>query len=85
MAHLEYFPPERIALMEEIYNHPDLMEKLGDLALNGVAADEFEMRLAAVAAHCGVAMDGDYLQSDLTKLCDILVDKLRKKRTIIFS
>ena len=82
----EYFDERRNLLAQEVKNHPDLAQQLANMqAEQGIDASEFEMRLAAVASYCGVALDGDYLPSDLDKLCGILVEKLKKKRTIIIS
>jgi len=78
MAYLEYFAPARIALQQELRYHPDLIEKL-----QGQPVDEFEMRLAEIAAHCGVILDGEYLPADLDKLCDILVQRLKEMRGAI--
>ena len=63
MAYLEMFSEERIALNKELAYHPALMELLGKHAM-----DEFEIRLAEIAAYCGVVVDGDYLSKDLDRL-----------------
>ncbi len=80
MAHIVYHSEARIQLMLEVRNHPELVAQLEQLE---VGADEFEMRLAAVAAYCDVMVDGDYLQSDLDNLCHILIQKLKQKNSII--
>lgn len=78
MAHLEFFPRERLDLAQEVKEHPDLLKLLANHK-----ADEFEIQIAEIAAYCDVILDGEYLQSDLDNLCTILVKKLRNKRSII--
>jgi hypothetical protein len=41
---------------------------------------EFELRLAEIASHCEVLLDGYYSVEELDKLCGILAEKLVKKR-----
>jgi hypothetical protein len=79
------FDPRRTQLAEEVKNHPELCQILGELAEQGIDGSEFEVRLAAVAKYCKIGLDGTYLPEDLSKLCDILTEKLRKARTIVFS
>jgi len=84
--HFEYFDPRRTELAQEVKNHPELAEILANMqSEQGIDSSEFELRLAACASYCGIILDGEYLPSDLNKLCGILVEKLRKKRTIIIS
>lgn len=68
---LEFFPEEYIALSKELLYHPLLQDQLAQ-----VDGNEFELRLAIVAAYCGVIMDGAYVQADFIKLADILRNKL---------
>lgn len=75
---IEMFHEDRIALDREIQNHPALMERLVNHP-----ADEFEMRLAEIAAYCEVVLHGDYLAKDLDHLCGVLVKKLRAKSSPI--
>ena len=77
-ARLEFFPESYIALSREIPNHPQLCELLAKHP-----PQEFEIRLAEVAAYCEVVLDGTYTQEDLEKLCDILVRKLKAKNSSI--
>lgn len=76
MAHLEFFPEERIRLQQELIHHPELCEFLAKHPAN-----EFEIRLSEIAAYCEVILDGYYSQEELNKLCDILTRRLIQKRT----
>ena len=78
MAYLEYFSPQRLALQQEVMQHPELMTLLAN---HGGA--EWETKLAEIAAYCGVILDGAYLPEELDNLCDILIRKLQEKRTLI--
>lgn len=78
--HLEFFPDSYIALNQELGNHPDLCE-----LLSKHPPQEFEIRLAEIAAYCEVALDGYYTPADLDKLCDILVRKLKSKSSLIIT
>jgi hypothetical protein len=75
---IEMFHENRIALDREILEHPKLME-----LLKNQPHDEFEMRLAQIAAYCSVVLHGDYLQKDLDDLCGVLHKKLYEKRSLI--
>ena len=79
MAHLEFFSPSRIALGREVNHHPDLVA-----LLQKHNQAEFEIILAEIAAYCEVVLDDTYTQEDIDKLCDILWDKLRKKRQAVW-
>jgi len=68
---IEYFSESRIELNRRIQDHPKLVE-----LLQAHPVEEFEIRLSEVAAYCGIVLDGDYLQSDLDGLCDVLIQKL---------
>lgn len=72
---LEFFSDSRIALNHEIVEHPELC-----VLLANHPAQEFEIRLAEIAAYCEVVLDDWYTPKDLDKLCDILWNKLREKR-----
>ena len=80
MAYLDYFPQERIALQEELA-HPAHQELWPLVAKH--PPQEFELRLAEIAAYLGIVLDGYYSQEELNKLCDILTRKLYEKRTQI--
>ena len=69
----EMFPPEVLALQEEITRHPALIAQLA--TCNSTAIED---RLAEVAAFCGVILDGTYDDADLVKLCGTLTNKLKE-------
>lgn len=75
---LEYFHHSRVELQKEVANHPQLIEQLA-----AFSHKDFGGKIGTVAAYCNIAMDGVYSQHDIDKLCGILIDKLKKKRTII--
>lgn len=77
MAYLEYFSEAKLALNQEVQNHPDLMQLLAKHG-NG----EFEIKLAEIAAYCEVILDGYYIDADLDEICRRLTDKLYKARVI---
>ena len=72
------FHQNRIDLSQEVKNHPELVE-----LLNNHPADEFEIRLAEIAAYVDVVLHGDYTPDDLDKLCWVLHKKLMEKRSPI--
>ena len=71
---IEYYHPARVALSEKVKLFPDLMDQLQEQP-----ADEFETRIAVIAAYCDILLDGDYLPSDLDDLCKVLIKKLELK------
>jgi len=76
------FPPEILALQEEILrHHPKLMEQLNSLP---PGADEGE-KLGEIAAWCGVQCDGMYVGKELIGLCSLLYDKLVESRQTIIT
>lgn len=78
MAEILMFPDSFIALQEELSHHPDLMEKM---ALCEETA--FTDRLAYLAGLLGVLVDGYYHYREIENLADILVDKMRERRSLI--
>lgn len=80
MAIIEFFHPARIALDREIPKHPELVDLLQNHPVN-----EFEIRLAEVAAYCDILLDGDYTGADLDGICDACVKVLVAKRHPILS
>ena len=78
MAYLEYFPPHMIELQEEIFQHPELCRLLANHP-----PQEKELRLAEIATYCGVILHGIYLPDQIDDICELLLQKLREKRTII--
>lgn len=73
---LEFFSDHRIELDREVVNHPDLIT-----LLQNHPVDEFEIRLMEIATYCGIALDGEYYQEDLDRLCKVLKERLYTKRT----
>lgn len=73
-----YFHQNRIDLDREIKEHPELQA-----LLDNHPADEFEIRLAEVARYCDIILHGDYIPSDLDRLCGILHKRLYAKRSMI--
>jgi len=77
MAKLEFFSDSRTALNKETKNHPALAPLLASYD-----SDDFAGRLGEIAAFCGIIVDGNYTESELDKLCEILFFKLREARMI---
>lgn len=73
MAHIELFPLQMRELMEEIRNHPDLVEDLKQIKDLG----EWFARVATAA---GVLVDGMYHIRDLPGLCELLTKRLYESR-----
>lgn len=80
MAYLNYFPREVIELNKEVGAHPKLAEELEKLN-----STDFLIRLARVAAYCGVVLDDIYTAEDINKICVICTERLRRQRTGIIS
>lgn len=78
MAQYEYFPQVRIDLAQELQYHPELQQLLANHN-----AEDFEVKLAEVAAYCDVMLDGYYLPEEIDSICRLLIDRLRKKRILI--
>lgn len=74
MAELVFFPEPMIQLQQEVLRHPKLLERL-----KSIAGHDFEMKLAMCAAYVEIILDGMYDQEGLLKLCDIIVQRLKKK------
>jgi hypothetical protein len=72
---IEYFHKARIELAQECVYHPELKEFLANHP-----AEEFELKLAEIAAYLDIVLDGDYTQAQLDNLCNIMIWKLRSKR-----
>lgn len=78
MAYLEYFDHRKLELQRELEYHPDICT-----IISAVPASEFELRLAHIAAYCGVMLDDYYSEEEVCNLCEILTKKLYEKRTMI--
>ena len=74
---LKYFPEGLQLLQEELATgfHPELEKKLSSHPI-----DEWEIRLAEIATHCDVLLNGDYTQEDLNKLASVLSGRLQVLR-----
>lgn len=79
MTYLTYFPPEALELQKECLLHPDLVKKLESA---GVMEQDISSKLAMIATHCNVVVDGDYTVDDIIGLCGHLTEKLQQMRTI---
>ena len=77
-SRLAFFSMERIGLQQELKHHPVLVD-----LLQKHAPDNFEMRLAEIAAYCGLILDGDYVAQDFDNICEICRHKLWSKRSPI--
>lgn len=77
MAYLQFFSPVRIELAKEVSHHPALKKLLADHP-----PEEFEIKLAEIAAYCGVAVDGYLYDKDIDQLCDLCIRRLRHMRQI---
>lgn len=73
MADYVYFDPEVQLLLEELCNHPTLQ-----LALT--SHPTLEERLAAIATHLNLVIDGHF---ELNALCALLTKELYQSRTSI--
>ena len=72
------FPAEILALQQEVYQHPDLLEKLRNKQSKYV-----EDHIAEIALHLGIAVDADMDADAFYRFCTLLTDKLFEKRTLI--
>lgn len=75
---IEMFSQQRIEFQKEVNKHPKLVEQISESG-----AVEFVDILAFTAAYCGIVVDGYYYPEELDRLCDILIQRLQHKRTII--
>lgn len=67
-------------LQSELLKHPKLLAKVKE-------GDEgtFTEALGTIAADCGIMLHGNYSQSDLERLYEILTAKLQDRRAIIIQ
>ena len=80
------FSESRIALQQEVKEHPELLKILQEAQEKGdIPPDAFTDRLAMVAGYCEVIVDGYYHDKELDHLCDILIKKLKAKRVVIIT
>ena len=71
---VEFFPPNVIAVQKELLNHPDIQEKLAKLETN-----DWAIRLAKLAAICGIALHDDYSEEDIDRVCGHIMERLRNR------
>jgi hypothetical protein len=76
MTYHFYFPEEFIALNREIINHPALQERLSK------HGNDFELKLAEIAAYCLIEVDGEFTEEDLKRLAIHCTDRLKKMQGI---
>lgn len=71
--------PEVQALQRELRNHPDLWLRIRD------QSKTFEDVIALVAEHLAIVLHGVYLEPEINKLCQIMVQKLQDQRKVIIT
>ena len=71
--------PEVQALQRELRNHPELWLRIRD------QSKTFEDVIALVAEHLAIVMHGVYLEPEINKLCQIMVQKLQDQRKVIIA
>lgn len=76
---IQMVPEEVQALQRELRNHPELWQSIKD------SSKTFEDVIAAVADSLDIILHGDYAVQDVTKLCQILVQRLQDKRKVIIT
>lgn len=72
----EMFPPVFLALQEEIQNHQALLVNLLQLPKDS----SMEMKLAEVAAFCGIILDGFYNEEQVMEICEECIKRLKQAR-----
>jgi len=82
MVHLVEFPMEAIELNIETSHHPELIKALNELLIEVPNAD-FYIRLARIAAYCGIVVDGEYYEEEIRGLCKLCTQRLQEMRTLI--
>ena len=76
---IEMFPESYLALQKEVAFHPELVEYLQKPG----KANDVMHQFAEIASFAGVVLDGFYTQAELTKLADVLVNRLQDLRGVI--
>jgi len=77
-------PMEFIELNVEISHHPDLIRKLNELMILTPNAG-FEEKLAEIAAHCNILLDGLYDGEDQKGIATLCTKRLQEMRTGILQ
>lgn len=72
-ANIQMVPKELQALQLEILQHPQLLSALKH-------TKSFSESVGTIAAYVDVVLDGMYSEADIAKLCDVLRERLIKKR-----
>lgn len=76
---IEMFPPEAMALQEEVKQHPALCNALAGLGSESTLNE----RIAIIAAYCGMLLDGYYREDELAELFKIMLYKLKNRSKIL--
>lgn len=76
---LEMFPPGFIALNKELATglHPGL-----EVYLQRHSPEDTDLKLAEVAVHCGILLDGIYSLEEKDKLCFVMAGRLELLREV---
>ena len=77
MPNIQYFPQEVMELQAEIQYHPKLQELMH--SYNEQYFD-FWMKVAGIAAYCNIALDGNYTEEEMVKICKLCLDRLKYRR-----
>ena len=76
---LHMFPQAAVDLAEEVKKHPILLRELSLLG----PASHLEFRIAVIAKYVDVIMDGEYSESRLEGLFDLLLRRLKERSKLI--
>lgn len=79
MAYLIDLPMPIQELNVEISHHPDLILRLNEYSIENPQAELVD-KIAVVAAHLNILLDGIYDHESIMSLCEICTNKLREKR-----
>lgn len=77
----EYFSPVYIALNEEIQKHQHLIINLLQLPKDSPV----EMKMAEIAAFCGIILDGVYTPEQVEELCEECLKRLKQARVELIA
>ena len=83
MVYLQFFPKVFIQLQEELTHHPELQKQLNEN--NYDVTGDFVTLFTVITNHVGVQMVGDFTPQELEKIAEVVVQKLKNKRTIVVS
>jgi len=72
----EMFPPEILAMQEEIQMHPALLSNLLQMPPNSALED----KMGEVAAFVGIILDGYYGNDEILELAEEITKRLRAAR-----